>query len=153
MVLCDALLPCKGHGTSPHCLLSMVGQSIDYEGSLETTCAPRPAAGLDHPGLMELAKGLTGPPLAPYFPSIILNSSMSLKSQPRLYCYRRATSCSSYQDMAFKDLDLKDGYGHGDTVGEGEDGGSFFRIPITGATGSHFPKQDIRRIIPFPLVS
>lgn len=153
MVLCDALLPCKGHGTSPHCLLSMVGQSIDYEGSLETTCAPRPAAGLDHPGLMELAKGLTGPPLAPYFPSIILNSSMSLKSQPRLYCYRRATSCSSYQDMAFKDLDLKDGYGHGDTVGDGEDGGSFFRIPITGATGSHFPKQDIRRIIPFPLVS
>ena len=153
MVLCDALLPCKGHGTSPHCLLSMVGQSIDYEGSLETTCAPRPAAGLDHPGLMELAKGLTGPPLAPYFPSIILNSSMSLKSQPRLYCYRRATSCSSYQDMAFKDLDLKDGYVHGDTVGEGEDGGSFFRIPITGATGSHFPKQDIRRIIPFPLVS
>lgn len=153
MVLCDALLPCKGHGTSPHCLLSMVGQSIDYEGSLETTCAPRPAAGLDHPGLMELAKGLTGPPLAPYFPSIILNSSMSLKSQPRLYCYRRATSRSSYQDMAFKDLDLKDGYGHGDTVGEGEDGGSFFRIPITGATGSHFPKQDIRRIIPFPLVS
>lgn len=131
----------------------MVGQSIDYEGSLETTCAPRPAAGLDHPGLMELAKGLTGAPLAPYFPSIILNSSMSLKSQPRLYCYRRATSCSSYQDMAFKDLDLKDGYGHGDTVGEGEDGGSFFRIPITGATGSHFPKQDIRRIIPFPLVS
>ena len=152
-MLCDALLPCKGHGTSPHCLLSMVGQNIDYEGSLKTTCAPRPAAGLDHPGLMELAKGLTGAPLAPCFPSIILNSSMSLKSQPRLYYYRRATSCSSYQDMAFKGLDLKDGYGHGDTVGEGEDGRSFFRPPITGATGSHVPKQDIRRIILFPLVS
>ena len=102
---------------------------------------------------MELAEGLTGAPLAPCFPSIILNCSMSPNSQPRLYCYGRATSCSSYQDMVFKGLDWKDGYGHGYMVGEGEDGGSFFRTPITGVAGSYVPKQDIRRIIPFPLVS
>lgn len=134
--------------------LPVVYGGTGYEGSLETVpVLPRPAAGLDHPGLMELAKGLTGAPLAPCFPSIILNGSVSLKSQPRLYCYRRATSCSSYQDTAFEGLGWKDGYGHGDMVGEGEDGGSFFRTPITGATGSHVPKQNIRRIIPFPLVS
>ena len=154
MVLCDALLPCKGHGTSPHCLLSMVGQNIACEGSLETIPVLPGLLLARSPWSNGIGRRADWSPAGPLLPfHIILNCSMSPNSQPRLYCYGRATSCSSYQDMAFKGLDWKDGYGHGDMVGEGEEGGSFFRTPITGAAGSHVPKQDIRRIIPFPLVS
>ena len=51
--------------------------------------------------------------------------------------------------MALKGFGWKDGYGHGAMAGDGEDGGSFFRAPTTGAAGSHVPSQELGKLYLF----
>lgn len=55
--------------------------------------------------------------------------------------------------MALKGFVWNNGYGHGGKAGDGEDGGSLLRAPLTGAAGGRVPSQDTWEVLPLPLVS